>query len=128
GGGAALGQRMVKGGGFPVQVPTIDIAEVGAGGGSIAALDAAGGIQVGPRSAGAAPGPICYNRGGTQPTVTDANLILGYLNPGALVGGELNLAYDKARAAIAQLAEQLGVTLEQAAYGIHLIANATMLR
>lgn len=128
GGGAALGQRMVKGGGFPVQVPTIDIAEVGAGGGSIAALDAAGGIQVGPRSAGAAPGPICYDRGGTQPTVTDANLILGYLNPGALVGGELRLAYDKARAAIADLAARLDVSVEQAAYGIHLIANATMLR
>ncbi|WP_179284180.1 hydantoinase/oxoprolinase family protein [Bordetella genomosp. 10] len=128
GGGAALGQRMVKGGGFPVQVPTIDIAEVGAGGGSIAALDAAGGIQVGPRSAGAAPGPICYDRGGKQPTVTDANLILGYLNPGALVGGELSLAYDKARAAIAELAQRLDVSLEQAAYGIHLIANATMLR
>lgn len=128
GGGAALGQRMVKGGGFPVQVPTIDIAEVGAGGGSIAAIDAAGGIQVGPRSAGAMPGPICYNRGGVQPTVTDANLILGYLNPGALVGGELSLAYDKAREAIGELAGRLGVPLEQAAYGIHLIANATMLR
>lgn len=128
GGGAALGQRMIKGGGFAVQVPTIDIAEVGAGGGSIAALDAAGGIQVGPRSAGAAPGPICYGRGGTQPTVTDANLVLGYLNPGALVGGELELAFDKAREAMSDLAAKMGVPLEQAAYGIHLIANATMLR
>ncbi len=128
GGGAALGQRMVKGGGFAVQVPTIDIAEVGAGGGSIASIDEAGGIQVGPRSAGAAPGPICYDRGGIEPTVTDANLILGYLNPGALVGGELTLAYDKARDAIAGLAKRLDVTLEQAAYGIHLIANSTMLR
>lgn len=128
GGGAALGQRMVKGGGFAVQVPTIDISEVGAGGGSIAGVDVAGGIQVGPRSAGAAPGPICYNRGGDQPTVTDANLILGYLNPDSLVGGELSLAYDKAHAALAALAEKLGVPHEEAAYGIHLIANATMLR
>jgi N-methylhydantoinase A len=128
GGGAALGQRMVKGGGFAVQVPTIDIAEVGAGGGSIASVDAAGGIQVGPRSAGAAPGPICYDRGGVQPTVTDANLILGYLNPAALVGGELDLAYDKARDALEGLAGQLRVPLEEVAYGIHLIANSTMLR
>lgn len=128
GGGAALGQRMVKGGGFPVQVPTIDIAEVGAGGGSIAAVDAAGGIQVGPRSAGSTPGPICYNRGGTDTTVTDANLILGYLNPGSLVGGDLSLAYDKARDAIGQLANDLGLSLEDAAYGVHVIANATMLR
>lgn len=128
GGGAALGQRMVKGGGFAVQVPTIDIAEVGAGGGSIAAIDAAGGIQVGPRSAGAAPGPICYNRGGTQPTVTDANLILGYLNPNALVGGELSLAYDAAKAALSELGSRLGVSTEEAAYGVHLIANSTMLR
>ncbi|GAA4325996.1 hydantoinase/oxoprolinase family protein [Pigmentiphaga soli] len=128
GGGAALGQRMIKGGGFAVQVPTIDISEVGAGGGSIAAVDAAGGIQVGPRSAGAAPGPICYNRGGEQPTVTDANLLLGYLNPDALVGGELSLAYDKAKQALDALARQLGVSCEEGAYGIHLIANSTMLR
>lgn len=128
GGDAGLGQRMVKGGGFAVQVPTIDIAEVGAGGGSIAVIDSAGGIQVGPRSAGAAPGPICYNRGGTDPTVTDANLILGYLNPLALVGGELSLAYDLAESAIDALGRRLGVTMAEAAYGIHLIANATMLR
>ena len=128
GGGAALGQRMVKGGGFPVQVPTIDIAEVGAGGGSIAAIDDAGGIRVGPRSAGASPGPICYNRGGTDPTVTDANLVLGYLNPSALVGGELSLNYDLAKQALEDLGKQLGVSTVDAAYGIHLIANATMLR
>lgn len=128
GGGAALGQRMIKGGGFPVQVPTIDIAEVGAGGGSIAALDSAGGIQVGPRSAGASPGPICYNNGGQQPTVTDANLILGYLNPDALVGGELKLAYDAAHDALSRLGKEMGVSTIEAAYGIHLIANATMLR
>jgi len=128
GGGVALGQRMIKGGGFPVQVPTIDIAEVGAGGGSIATIDDAGGIQVGPRSAGAMPGPICYNQGGTEPTVTDANLILGYLNPSALVGGELTLAYEKTKNVLTEFSNRLDITLDQAAYGIHLIANSMMLR
>jgi len=128
GGGAALGNRMIRGSGFPVQVPTIDIAEVGAGGGSIASIDAAGGIQVGPRSAGAEPGPVCYDRGGTEPTVTDANLLLGYLNPGALVGGELALSFGKAKRAVQELADRLGIGEVDAAYGIHLIANATMLR
>lgn len=128
GGGAALGNRMIRGSGFPVQVPTIDIAEVGAGGGSIASLDAAGGIQVGPRSAGAEPGPVCYDRGGTEPTVTDANLLLGYLNPSALVGGDLALNYGKAERAVKALAGRLGIGEVDAAYGIHLIANATMLR
>ena len=128
GGGAALGTRMVKGAGYAVQVPTIDIAEVGAGGGSIAAVDAAGGLQVGPRSAGAEPGPVCYNRGGTQPTVTDANLLLGYLNPAALVSGELALDRDAAAAAMGALADGLHLDVTAAAYGVHLIANATMLR
>jgi N-methylhydantoinase A len=128
GGGAVLGQRMIKGAGYPVQVPTIDIAEVGAGGGSIAAVDEAGGIRVGPRSAGADPGPVCYDRGGTQPTVTDANLLLGYLNAEALVGGELPLNFDKARAAVKQIGRGLKLDETDTAYGIHQIANATMLR
>ncbi len=128
GGGAVLGQRMIKGAGYPVQVPTIDIAEVGAGGGSIATVDEAGGIRVGPRSAGADPGPVCYDRGGIQPTVTDANLLLGYLNAEALVGGELPLNYGKAREAVARIGRQLELDETDAAYGIHLIANATMLR
>ena len=128
GGGAVLGQRMIKGAGYPVQVPTIDIAEVGAGGGSIAAVDEAGGIKVGPRSAGAEPGPVCYGRGGTQPTVTDANLLLGYLNAEALVGGELPLDFESARKAIVQIGEHLELDETDTAYGIHLIANATMLR
>ena len=128
GGGAALGARMIKGGGYAVQVPTIDIAEVGAGGGSIANIDVAGGIHVGPRSAGAEPGPICYNRGGTQPTVTDANLLLGYLNPDALVGGDLKLAYDKAEAAMTDMGAKLKLSVTDTAYGIHLIANANMMR
>lgn len=128
GGGAVLGQRMIKGAGYPVQVPTIDIAEVGAGGGSIAAVDEAGGIKVGPRSAGADPGPVCYDRGGAQPTVTDANLLLGYLNADALVGGELPLNFGKAREAIGRIGREIRLDETEAAYGIHLIANATMLR
>jgi N-methylhydantoinase A len=128
GGGAALGSRMIRGAGYPVQVPTIDIAEVGAGGGSIAAADTAGGLKVGPRSAGAAPGPVCYGRGGVAPTVTDANLVLGYLNPEALVGGELALDANRARRAIAALGAQIDLDLTETAYGIHQIVNATMLR
>ncbi|MGZ5153236.1 MAG: hydantoinase/oxoprolinase family protein, partial [Burkholderiales bacterium] len=128
GGSASLGARMIKGAGFIVQVPTIDIAEVGAGGGSIAAVDAAGGMLVGPRSAGAEPGPVCYDRGGTQPTVTDANLLLGYLNPGSLVGGDLKLNYKNAEAAVGEIGAHLGLSLTDTAYGIHLIANATMMR
>ncbi len=109
-------------------MPTIDIAEVGAGGGSIAASDAAGGLLVGPRSAGAEPGPVAYGRGGTDPTVTDANLILGYLNPGALVSGELSLDIEGARAALTALGEKVGLSVTDTAYGIHAIADATMLR
>jgi N-methylhydantoinase A len=128
GGGAALGTRMIKGAGYPVQVPTIDIAEVGAGGGSIAASDVAGGLTVGPRSAGAEPGPVAYGRGGTSPTVTDANLILGYLNPMALVSGELALDIESARRAIVDLGTRVGLSEIQTAHGIHAIADATMLR
>lgn len=128
GGAAALGTRMIKGAGYPVQVPTIDIAEVGAGGGSIAASDAAGGLLVGPRSAGAVPGPVAYARGGQDPTVTDANLLLGYLNPRALVGGELSLDIVAAERTILALGERIGLSVTDTAYGIHRIADATMLR
>jgi N-methylhydantoinase A len=128
GGGAALGHRLIQGGGFVVQVPTIDIAEVGAGGGSIATVDAAGGMRVGPQSAGADPGPACYDRGGSLPTVTDANLVLGYLNPHALCGGELAIDYAKAELAISAYGHKVGLDLTRAAYGIHLIANSNMMR
>ncbi len=128
GGGASLGHRLIQGAGYVVQVPTIDIAEVGAGGGSMAMVDHAGGVRVGPRSAGAVPGPICYDRGGDVPTVTDANLVLGYLNPHELVGGDLSLNFDKAQLALDALAQRLGVPLVDAAYGIHLIANSNMMR
>ena len=124
----AAGHRLLHGGGIPIQVPSIDIVEVGAGGGSIASVDAADGVRVGPRSAGAVPGPVCYARGGDQPTVTDANLILGYLNPAAMVGGDLVLDYARAEAALADLGARLGQSTVDTAYGIHLIANANMMR
>tara|TARA_B100000676_G_C18087399_1_gene856240 strand:- start:1609 stop:3696 length:2088 start_codon:yes stop_codon:yes gene_type:complete len=128
GGDAALGHRMTQGAGYLVQAPTIDIAEVGAGGGSIAWIDSGGGIQVGPQSAGAIPGPVCYNQGGTEPTVTDANLHLGYINPDALVGGELSLNREKSEATLSDIATQLRQDTTDTAYGIHLIANARMMR
>lgn len=128
GGEAALGHRLIRGGGHVVQAPAIDIAEVGAGGGSIAWIDAGGGLQVGPRSAGADPGPACYGLGGEAATVTDANLLLGYINPGALVGGELAIDPGQAEKAVAGLAEALGQDLIGTAYGVHLIANARMMR
>jgi N-methylhydantoinase A len=128
GGGASMGHRLMKGGGYAVQAPTIDIAEVGAGGGSIAQVDLAGGLQVGPRSAGAVPGPICYDRGGELPTVTDANLVLGYISPKALVGGDLALNKGKAETAIAELGKRIGLSPVDTAYGIHLIANSNMMR
>ena len=128
GGGESKGHRLIHGAGHAVQVPTIDIAEVGAGGGSIATVDSAGGFEVGPRSAGASPGPVCYDLGGEQPTVTDANLLLGYLNPEVLVGGDLRLNFAKAKAALGALGKKLGEPVTETAYGIHQIANANMLR
>jgi len=107
----------------------VDLAEVGAGGGSICRLDAAGAPKVGPHSAGADPGPVCYGRGGTEPTITDCNLALGYLDPGGLVGGALKLDADAARAAIARdLAGPMGVGVEEAAHGMLRLASATMMR
>ena len=90
GAGIVLGSRLLSGAGYTLKVPAIDLAEVGAGGGSILWIDAGGALQVGPHSAGAVPGPVCYDQGGEEPTVTDANLVLGYLNPGHLVGGALS--------------------------------------
>jgi len=128
GGGVVLGTRLIQGAGYAVQVPTIDIAEVGAGGGSIASADVAGGILVGPRSAGAVPGPACYDLGGSQPTVTDANLVLGYLNPTQLVGGDLAVRLDKATESLAGLARDLDQDVVETAYGIHRLVNANMMR
>ncbi len=113
-------------GGYPVRVPMLDIVTLGAGGGSIAWIDAAGGLRVGPRSAGAEPGPACYGRGGEEPTVTDASVVLGYLDPAYFAGGTLVLDPARAAAAVGRLAAALAMTAEAAAAGIHRIANAHM--
>ena len=89
GAGIMIGSRLLTGAGYTLKVPAIDLAEVGAGGGSHVWIDAGGALQVGPESAGASPGPVCYDQGGTMPTVTDANVLLGYINPQHLVGGAL---------------------------------------
>ena len=129
GGGVMAGSRLLVGAGYMLKLPAIDLAEVGAGGGSICRLDAGGAPKVGPQSAGADPGPVCYGRGGVSPTITDCNLLLGYLDPGGLVGGELRLDRDSAAAAIARdLAGPLGCSVEEAAYGMLRLASATMMR
>ena len=110
--------------GYPVLMPTIDVESIGAGGGSIAYLDAAGGLHVGPRSAGALPGPTCYGRGGTEPTVTDANVVLGRL-PQALAGG-LQLDAVEARGAIGRFAERLKIDVAECAAGVLKIVNENM--
>ena len=111
--------------GYPLKVPTVDIVEVGAGGGSIAGLRG-GRLSVGPQSAGADPGPACYGRGGTEPTVTDAFLLTGALNPAYFLGGELSLDAGAARDAYARLAERLGVGVDEAVLGVIRLANANM--
>ena len=129
GGGINIAGRLLSGGGYHVRAPAIDIAEVGAGGGSMARLDAGGALRVGPDSAGAAPGPACYGRGGTIPTVTDANLILGFINPVALAGGGLPLRRDLGEEALQrEVAGPLNLALADAAWGVHRVANATMAR
>jgi N-methylhydantoinase A len=129
GAGIVLGSRLLSGAGYTLKVPAIDLAEVGAGGGSILWIDAGGALQIGPHSAGAVPGPVCYDQGGEEPTVTDANVVLGYINPGHLVGGALKLNASKARAVIAdKVARPLGMSLEEAAHGAHLIAASNMIR
>jgi N-methylhydantoinase A len=129
GGGIMTGSRLLTGAGYLLKVPAIDLAEVGAGGGSIVWIDPGGALQVGPHSAGAAPGPVCYDQGGTQPTITDANVILGYINPQYLVGGTLPLNADKARQVFeTEIARPLGLSLAHAAYGAHQIAASNMMR
>jgi 5-oxoprolinase (ATP-hydrolysing)/N-methylhydantoinase A len=111
--------RFKKGSGLPIKAPVIDMIEIGAGGGSIAAIDEVGLLKVGPHSAGSDPGPACYGLGGTKPTVTDANLVLGYYDPGFFLGGRMTLDPDAARRAVATVAEPLGLSVEEAASGIH---------
>lgn len=129
GGGISLSSRLVKGGGYALKLPVIDISEVGAGGGSIVWFDKAGALKVGPHSAGADPGPMCYAQGGADPTVTDANVVLGYINPHSLAGGTVPIDAGKAEEAIRkQVADPLGQDLMEAAYGVHTVSNATMMR
>ena len=125
----SAGSRLRSGGGYALSVPFIDLAEVGAGGGSIVWIDSAGAPKVGPSSAGALPGPVCYGKGGDEPTVTDANLLLGYLNPEGLLDGAVKLDVGRARAVFDhKVAGPLGLDTQVAAYGAHLIANASMIR
>ncbi len=111
---------------YRIGIPMIQVETLGAGGGSIGWIDTMGLLQVGPQSAGARPGPACYGQGGTQPTVTDANLVLGYLNPKGLLGGRLPLDLEKARKAIKTVADPLGISVERAAYGMFTIVNSNM--
>ncbi len=119
-------QRFMEGSGLPINISTIELIEIGAGGGSIATIDALGLLKVGPESAGAAPGPACYLRGGTAPTVTDANLVLGYLDAATFAGGTVKIDRDLARAAIAPLAASSKLSVEEAAWGIHSVVNENM--
>jgi N-methylhydantoinase A len=118
--------RLLPGSGLPVQVPVTDMIEIGVGGGSIARIDALGLLTVGPDSAGSEPGPACYGRGGTEPTVTDADLVLGYLDPAYFLGGGMKLDASAAREAISRIAGPLGVSVEEAAWGIHTSVNEDM--
>ena len=120
--------KMQAGSGLPISIPGIDLVEIGAGGGSIARLEL-GTVVVGPDSTGAIPGPICYGAGGEQPTVTDANLVLGYLNPDYFLGGRMKLDFEAAQWGIRdRLAKPLGISTENAAWGIHTVVNANMKR
>ena len=129
GSGIMIGSRLLTGAGYQLKVPAIDLAEVGAGGGSVVWLDPAGAMQIGPQSAGAHPGPVGYDLGGEEPTVTDANVILGYINPEHLVGGALKLNAERSREVFeARVAAPLGLELAHAAYGAHQIAASNMIR
>jgi N-methylhydantoinase A/oxoprolinase/acetone carboxylase beta subunit len=120
-------QRFMKGSGLTIQVPVVDLMEIGAGGGSIAKVSKMGTLQVGPESSGADPGPICYGRGGNEPGVTDADLLLGYLDENYFLGGEMKLDREAARRGIEEtIAKPLGVSLIQAVWGIHDLINETM--
>jgi N-methylhydantoinase A len=127
GGHAAAGIGGLSLSGYPVRTPVVDLVEIGAGGGSIAWVDSGGLLRVGPQSAGADPGPVCYRSGGVEPTVTDANVVLGRLNPAYFLGGEIGLDVDGARRAIEErCAGPLGLDVVEAANGIVEIANAAM--
>lgn len=129
GGGMSSSSALVGKGGYALKLPVIDIAEVGAGGGSIAWLDGVGSLKIGPQSAGALPGPACYGLGGQRPTVTDANLVLGYLNPKGLAAGTVLIDKTISEFAIKkEIAEPMRLGLLETAYGIYSVANASMMR
>jgi 5-oxoprolinase (ATP-hydrolysing)/N-methylhydantoinase A len=123
---AARVHRFKKGSGLPIKAPVIDMIEIGAGGGSIAGLDEVGLLRVGPHSAGADPGPACYGRGGVQPTVTDANLVLGYYDPGFFLGGRMVLDRDAAMQALESVGAGLGLDAVGTAWGIHRVVTESM--
>ncbi len=127
GGTASATEHGSRGSGYPIRTPVVDLVEIGAGGGSIAWIDSGGILRVGPRSAGADPGPVCYGQGGTEPTITDANLVLGRISAEYFLGGEMRLDVEAARRAIAEkCAEPLGMSVEEVALGIVEIANSAM--
>ena len=127
--GITLSSKLTKGRGHALRLPVIDLAEVGAGGGSIVRIDAGGSIKVGPESSGSNPGPACYAIGGTEPTVTDADVVLGYLNPDELAGGNLKIDGSLAVDVIQnKVAEPGGTSVHEAALGVHKIVNAVMIR
>jgi N-methylhydantoinase A len=139
-GGTSFDVALVEGGrpritlegevaGFNVRLPRIDVNTIGAGGGSIAWIDAGGALRVGPRSSGAVPGPACYRRGGDQPTVTDAHAVLGRINPGYMLGGEMKIDVSASRTVVDRdIAQPLGLSVEEAAQGILDVVNATMVK
>ena len=129
GGDISVGHRLLRGSGHILRVPAIDLAEVGAGGGSIASADISGSLRVGPQSSGAVPGPACYQLGGQEATVTDADVLLGYLNPQQLLGGDFPINQELARDAVSRnVAAPLGLSEVEAAHGIHLLVNSNMSR
>lgn len=129
GAGINVSSQLVKGRGHALKLPVIDLSEIGAGGGSIAAIDASGLLKVGPNSAGADPGPACYGRQGTCATLTDAMVVLGYLNPEAIAGGRIPIDAEAAWNVVSErIAKPMGNTPEQASYGIYLVAAAAMTR
>ena len=120
--------RFKRGSGLPIRVPTIELIEIGAGGGSVARVDELGLLKVGPESAGADPGPACYGLGGTKPTVTDADAVLGYLNPDFFLGGRMSLDLEAAKEAIrTELAEPMGISVTEAAHGLYRVVNENMI-
>lgn len=127
--GMSTSSRFIKAGGYMLKVPAIDLAEVGAGGGSLASVDPGGLLTVGPESAGADPGPACYGLGNDRPTITDANVLLGFINPTALAGGRVAIDRALSEHAIAEhVAGPLGISTEDAAHGIRAVANTAMAR